>query len=725
MIRTFFRKLRWLTQSGRKEAELREELQFHLEEEAEERRAEGLKEDEARRAARRELGNLTLVQENTRATWGWTILEQLAQDVRYAFRTMAANRLFTTLVVLCLALGIGANTAIYSFMDAIMLRALPVSDPESLVVLNWQAKSPTRGPNFVMRSMSGSSWRNSASGTTSGMFPFAAFELFQEEDAVFSSVFAYFYPSSARKLNLAINGQADLASGVTVSGDYFRGLAVLPAAGRLILPDDDRAGAPAVVVVSHSLSQRRFGGAANATGHAVLINNLPFTVVGVTPPEFFGVDPALAPDVYLPIHANEVLGASDQNGFRAARYLDPHYYWIQVMGRLRPGVTVDQAQALLAPKFQQWVSGTASDQQRTNLPALVVNPGAGGLGTLRRQYSQPLYVLMGMVGLILLLSCANVANLLLARATARRREMALRLSLGAGRPRVIRQLLTESVLLASLGGVLGVVLAIAGIRFLTLLLANGEPNFTLRAELNWHVLGVAAALSVLTGILFGLAPAIRATRVDVVPALKEVRAGESATRHWFGRAGLSHLLVAGQIAISLIMLVAAGLFVRTLANLQSIELGFNRENVLLFQLDARKAGYGDQEIAVFYGDLLKQFSAMPGVRAASVSDSSLIEAGSGTPINVPGQPSDPENRYLVVGPGFFTAMQIPILAGRDIEERDRRGSPAVAVINEVFARKNFADRNPLGQRLILDRPERGRRDMEIVGVSRNARRRLP
>ena len=288
-------------------------------------------------------------------------------------------------------------------------------------------------------------------------------------------------------------------------------------------------------------------------------------------------------------------------------------------------MTLDQAQSLLAPKFQQWVASTATnDRQRANLPALEVNPGVGGLGTLRRTYSQPLYVLMALVGLILILSCANVANLLLARATARRREMALRLSLGAGRPRVVRQLLTESVLLASLGGVVGIAFAIVGIRVLTLLLANGDPNFTLHAELNWHVLGVAAGLSVLTGILFGLAPAIRATRVDVVPALKEVRAGEQGTRHWFGRVGLSHTLVVGQIAISLVMLVAAGLFVRTLSNLQAIELGFNRENVLLFQLDARKAGYNDQEIAGFYGDLLKRFSALPGVRLASLSDSSSI-----------------------------------------------------------------------------------------------------
>jgi predicted permease len=322
--------------------------------------------------------------------------------------------------------------------------------------------------------------------------------------------------------------------------------------------------------------------------------------------------------------------------------------------------------------------------------------------------------------LILVLACANVASLLLGRATARGREIALRLSLGAGRLRIVRQLLTESVLLSSLGGALGVLFAILGVRFLTLLLANGRTDFTLHAEVNWHVLGVAAALSVLTGILFGLAPAIRATRVDVIPALKEVRASEPGARRGFGRVSLSHALVIGQIAISLLMLVAAGLFVRTLSNLQSIELGFNRENVLLFQLDARKAGYRDQDIGAFYGDLLKTFSAMPGVRHASLSDSSLIEAGSGTPINLPGQPSDPATRYLAIGPRFFATMQIPILAGRDLDERDRPGSTPVAVINEVFAKTNFGDRNPLGQHLLLSRNGLGR-DMEIVGVSRNAR----
>ncbi len=350
-------------------------------------------EEEARWAARRELGNLTLVQENTRAAWGWTILEQLGQDLRYAFRTMAANRLFTLLAVSSLALGIGANTAIYSFMDSILLRSLPVSDPESLVVLNWHAKA--NGRDFVMKSMSGSTWGDSKTGTTAGIFPFPAFELFRKYDSIFSTVFAHCQYWQARRLNLTIKGQADVASGWNVSGDYFRGLGVPPAAGRLIIPDDDRAGATPVAVVSYGFSQRRFGEPVRAVGQPILIDNLPFTVVGVTPPEFFGVDPAAAPDVYLPMHTNEVLGAGNQFGFRPAAYLDRNYYWIQVMGRLRPGVSRAQAQAALAPAFQQWVASTATnDRQRANLPGLVVKEGAGGLDSLRRQYSQPLYVLM-------------------------------------------------------------------------------------------------------------------------------------------------------------------------------------------------------------------------------------------------------------------------------------------------------------------------------------------
>jgi macrolide transport system ATP-binding/permease protein len=704
----FFRKLNWLLRRRDKEAELQEELRFHLSEEAEQRHAAGLDNVSAYHAARRDLGNVTLVQENTRSAWGWTMIEQLAQDLRYAVRTMSANKAFCTLVILSLALGIGANTAIFSFMDSILMRSLPVADPESLVVLNWHAKSAKWG-SFVMHSINGNSYDDPKSGTTAGIFPFPAFELFRKEEAIFSSVFAY-HP--ARSLNVIFKSNADLENGEYVSGDYFRGLAVTPAAGRLIIPDDDRTGAPPVAVISFALSQRRFGGPANAAGQSILINNVPFTVAGVTPPGFFGVDPGAAPDVFLPIH---VEASGDL-------YTDPNYYWAQVMGRLRPGVSLVQARAVLGPAFHQWVASTAhTDVERANLPELRVDPGATGLDSLRREYSKPLYVLLALAGLILAIACANVANLLLARAAARRREIALRLSVGAGRFRVVRQLLTESLLLASLGGALGVLFAIWGVRFLTVLLANGQINYTLHAELNWHVLSVAIVLSLLTGVLFGLAPALQSTRIDVISAMKEVRAsGPSGSR----RLSLSHVLVVGQIALSLLMLVAAGLFVRTLTNLESIEVGFNRENLLLFQLDARKAGHKDPEIVAFYADLQKRFGTIPGVRDVSLSNQPLIEAGFGLSFLIPGKQPGPDNRMLVVGPGFFKTMQIPIVAGRGIDEHDQPGSKGVAVVSELFAKVNFGDENPLGQQVRLrgdpEHHETGR-DMEIVGICRNVR----
>jgi predicted permease len=687
-------------------------MELHLAEKAAELQADGMTVERAHAEARRQFGNVGLKHEESREIWMTRFLSELGQDIRYGCRAMTANKAFSTLAVLSLALGIGANTTIYSFMESILLRSLPVADPESLVVLNWHSQPPQNANKdwvHVVHGVQGILWPGDKGSLVSGMFPYPAFETLREENPVFSTLFGYF---NGQTHNLAVRGQAISASTEYVTGEYFRGLAVPPAAGRLIDSQDDRPGAPPVAVISFAASQQRFGGASSAIGQPVLVDNVPFTVIGVAPPEFFGVDPASVPDLYLPLHTNLLV-----DGTRAARmYPDGNFYWIEMMGRLRPGVTMAQAQAALAPRFHQWVAATAmTDGERAKLPALILNPGAAGLGSLRRQYSKPLYVLLAMVALILAITCANIANLLLARAAARRREMAVRLSLGAGRFRVVRQLLTESVMLASLGGALGALLAIWGVRTLTLLFSRGRENFTLHAELNWTVLGVTAALSVICGLLFGLAPAIQSTRPDVMPALKNGRGGGPRRR-------AQHVLVVAQIAMSFLILVAAGLFVRTLNNLHSVELGYAREHILLFSLNALQAGHRDPEIATFYADLRKRFESIPGVSSATLSQSSIINAGrTGQVIRGPmkiGAVTLEDARVLAAGPRFLTTMQIPILAGREIDDRDQPGSGPVAVISERLARTYFGNENPVGRRITL--PD-DKRDLEIVGVSADLR----
>ncbi|MBS1877224.1 MAG: ABC transporter permease [Acidobacteria bacterium] len=707
-----FRRLKYWFDSSRRGESLGEEIEIHLAEKAAELEADGMTAERARAEARRRFGNVGLKREESREIWMTRALSELVQDVRYAWRAMAANKAFSALAILSLALGIGANTAIYSLMESILLRSLPVADPESLVVVNWRSRPPqnaNRQWEHVIHGVQGILWPGDKGVLVSGMFPYRAFELFRQDNPVFSTVFGYF---NGRSRTLAVHGQATSVNTEYVTGEYFHGLAVSPAAGRLIESDDDRPGAAPVAVISFAASQNRFGGAPAAIGQSILVNNAPFTVIGVAPPEFFGVDPAAAPDLYLPLRANVLV-----DGAGAARmYDDENFYWIEMMGRLRPGVSMAQAQAVLEPRFHQWVASTArTDGERARLPALMLNPGDAGLGGLRREYSKPLYVLLAMVGLILAITCVNIANLLLARAAARRREMAIRLSLGAGRFRVVRQLLTECVVLASLGGAFGVLFAIWGVRWLTYLFSNGRENFTLRAELNWQVLGATAALTVACGLLFGLAPALQSTRPDVLPTLKNVRGGGPRRR-------AQHVLVIAQVAMSFLILVAAGLFVRTLDKLHNVQLGYARDNILLFSLNARQAGHRDPEIVTFYTELRKRFESVPGVSSATLSQSSIINAGHAGKtyrgaMKIGAVPVTGA-RVMVAGPRFLTTMRIPVLAGREIDDRDHTGSTPVAVISELLARTYFGNENPVGRRITFVDDNR---DLEIVGVSANLR----
>ena len=712
-----FRRLAWWRPRLREE-ELREELEFHLAEEAAEREDDGVSSEEARRRAHIDLGNTQLIREDVRTLWTWTTLEQLVQDARYALRTMVRYRLAVGLAIVSLALGIGANTAIYSFMDALLFRALPVPEPESLAAVTWHSK-PFRmdapreaGSQFVMRSINGSTYRD-ASGATASILPFPAFERLQEASgSVFSAVFAY---RSAGRLNVIVRGEAEIASGEYVTGEFFSGVQIVPIAGRALVSDDDRDGAPPAVVLSSGYGARRFGKPYAAVGQTVLINNIAFTVVGVTPEDFFGVDPATFPDIYLPFRSMLALGAETRE-----RFADQNYYWLNVMGRLRPGVQRATAQTALATPFEQWVRSSATTSaELANLPVLHLENGAIGLDTLRRRFSQPVYVLLVMVGLILAIACANTANLLLARSTARRREIAVRLAIGAGRPRIIRQLLTESVVLALVSGGLGVLVAFVSIETLSRLLANGQEASgqlvaVIDARLDWRVLSVTLVLSIASGLIFGLAPALQSTKPSLIPALKDT---SNADRRRRPRLTAMRSLIVSQLVMSLLLLVAAGLFARTLTNLQSVELGFDPDNLLLFDVNAAQAGRSQSETAAFYADLRRRLSEAPGIRNATLAHASLITAGRSLALSVDGvRPS--ASRLLNAGPAYLTTMGIHMLRGRDLEDRDGLGGTPAVVISDLFARTYFPDRDPIGRRIHLGGPSPA--DFEIVGISAEA-----
>jgi macrolide transport system ATP-binding/permease protein len=694
------RKLVNLLRGERMEHDLDRELRYHVERRVTDFIASGLSEPEARRQAALEFGSVAEVREEVQDTWIWRWLRDLLHDLRYATRVLRGSPGFTAAAALSLALGIGASTAIFSFMDALLLRSLPVSDPQSLVRLAWR----TRQDEVHGMNRHDDSYLDGKTGFVGGFFSYPAFELFRRNAGVFSSVMGY---QGAGDLNLSVAGQAEIAKTEYVAGDYFRGLGVAPASGRLIAPNDDIAGAPHVAVISFALSEKRFGGASNAAGQQILLNNLPFTVIGVAPPEFFGVDPAIAPNAYVPIHTQGLWEPNDRTWATGRRFIDPDFDWVDIMARLRPGITSAQAQAVLAPQFAEFERNATMERSRDDLASLVLFGGARGLDSLRRTYSKPLYVLLALVGLILAIASANIANLLLARVSARRREIAVRLSMGAGRMRLVRQLLTESVLLAAMGGALGVGVAVWGIHALALLLG-------FHADLNWRVLAGTAALSIATGILFGLAPALQATRIDLAPALKQSRTGGRRTR-----SGLGRMLVVAQIAFTLLILVAAGLFAQTLSNLRSIELGFNRDNVLTFAINASQAGYRAPAIAAFYENLRTQFAAIPGVRSASLSQLALL--GQGRTMTMIGLPDvEPKGSLILnVGARFFSTMQIPILLGREIDGRDRANTAMTAVVNRTFAKEWFGEQNPVGRHItVSDCPKC---DVKIVGVSADVR----
>ncbi len=631
----------------------------------------------------------------------------IKQDIRYAFRTLRAQPGFSAVAVLSLALGIGANVAIYSLIDAVLLRTLPVKNPEELVMLtDPNSRGSNTGAEIGERSL----------------LTYQEFLQLRDQNKVFSSLMVC--QSAVNRVQARVNGgEPEQIEERLVSAEYFDTLGVPALMGRTLGPADGPK--PTLAVISHDFWQRRLGGRADALGGSISLRQATFSIVGIMPPSFFGETVGDQPDVWLPIAMQpEVLTGRDWLHDNPASLQKTT--WLQAFGRLKPGVSLAQAQAEASGIFQQGLSAyytsAPTEQMRRDFlnQQLRVRPAATGASGLRREFGQPLTMLLAAAGLVLLIACANLGNLMLARATARTRETAVRQALGARRGDLVRQWFTESLLIALAGGMAGLGLAWAMRAGLLMLVSE---SIQLPAAADASVLAFAFGLTLVTGILLGLLPTLRTLKVEATAGLKEQGRGLTASAAWL-RAG--KLIVVGQVALSLPLLVGAGLLVRTLENLKNVDLGFAKQNLLVVRADAQTAGYEEPRRQALFDRLQDRVQAVPGVVAASHSYHGLFTGGdSADEVQVEGFTPriDDErgSRYDHIGPNFFSTLGVPLRLGREIALRDHAGSPKVCLINEAFAKKFFAGRNPLGLHVTqLYGPQRN--TFEVVGVVANSRK---
>jgi predicted permease len=708
MIRDLLYRLRALFRRNSLEAEMDAELRAHLEHQTEKHLRAGLPPEEAARRARLEFGGLEQVKEECRDAWGVRFISELAQDVRYGLRQLRRNPGFTAVAVLTLALGIGANTAIFSVIDAVMLRSLPVRDPQQLVLLGWHSQHTPR--------------KITESGHNGGV-SYPVFERFSALNNVFSGIFGF---ASSGTLNATINHQASLASAEMVTGTYFSGLGVRPLLGRAIVPEDERPGTPNVAVLSYRYWDRQFDRSRLVLGKTITLNRAPFTIIGVAPPEFLGVQRGHTPDFWVPIGEPAVVMPWGLRMSNRSPRTDENWWWMDVMARLQPGVSRAQAQARLDSVLRQSFAASLNRPPTSQeTPHAEIKSASQGWNGLKQQFQDPLWTLMAIVGLVLLIACANIAGLLLARAGSRRKEVAMRLALGASRVRLVRQLLTESVLLAAIGAAGGGVFAWWGTRALLLLVSSGRQPLDINVHPDLTILAFTAGAAALAGLIFGVVPALYTTRVELTPVLK---AGSRAAAHAAPRRRLSlgKVLVIGQVALGLVLLIGAGLLVRTLRNLKGQNMGFEQHRLLLFGIDPTQDGYKDASLMDFYRQLSQRIQTVPGVRSSSMSFLTLIaDYFNSSDISIDGytpQPGQKMNVYWnAVGPGFFKTMEIPVLLGRGIGRSDTESSPKVVVINQTMARKYFNQSNPVGRRIRLPLSPTPQVEYQIVGVVGDAK----
>src|SRR5256714_948736 len=633
---SFFRNitkgLRSLFRKERVDQELKEELGAYLEMAAEEKMKQGMNRKDALRAVRLERGSLEVSKEIVRSA-GWEFLvETLWQDLRFAVRMLRKSPAFTTVAILTLALGVGANTAIFSFIDAVLLRSIPVKDPQQLIVFNWSARA---NPKLQGHSDYGDCADQTGIGDCSFSIPF--YKTVRAQAGAFSGMAAFAGPFG---VDLSGNGAASIVRGLYVSGDFFSTLGVSTLIGRPLTSSDDSPSAPPAIVLNYAYWVRAFGAAPSVVGRPVRLDSTTVTIVGVADPHFTNLTPGKPLDFFMPFSvADSVRGKWYRSKDRLA---DPTNWWVVILGRLKPGVSISQAQADATTIFRnEMLHGVAPLSKPEDAPAITLRPARSGLNGETSQIAPALYVTMVIVAFILLIACANVAGLTLARSASRQKEIAVRLALGAGRARIIRQLLTESVLLAVAGGALGVLVAVWGVDAIATLLSNGSDQpFPFAVAPDWRVLLFTLAITFLTGILFGLAPSLRGSRVDLTPSLKESASSlPGAAAHTGRRFRLGDGLVVAQVALSMVVLVGAGLLVRTLRNLRGINPGFDAQNVLLFGLDPVLAGYSDQQTQQLYSNLQQRFAALPGVISASYSEDALLDGGwSAGSVHVDGAP---------------------------------------------------------------------------------------
>ena len=705
----FGMRLRALFSRRRVESELDEELSFHLAMEAEKNRARGLGAAEAGRVARREFGGVEYHREECREARGLNTIENLARDVRYGIRVLRRTPVFTAVAMASLAIGIGANTAVFSLVDTVLLRSLPVRHAEELVVLGWGANNRPESLN--------SSYSNSDGGGQYGrwhtnVFSWPMFESARRSGALAETIGYSHLP----RLSVLANGESRVTGGMAVTGNYFSGLGVRMALGRPLVADDDSEGGTTAAVISYRLWERGFGLDPAASGKTIYVNRTPYVVVGVTAREFFGVSVTGMPrtpeiDVTLPIRVKERIDAAPG---RSSEWRNADLCWVQMMGRLKPGSGPGAVAAQLAPLVLANLPEAAARELRGEAAGVDAQPGSHGLERGRTQFQDPLKVLAAVVGLALLMACANLAGLLLSRATARRKEITIRLAVGAGRWRLVRQLLMESALLAAGGAAAGLLVGRWGLQALLAMVRAGKFALPADVHLDLRVLGFAAAVSMLTTLLFGLAPALRATRVDLACGLKE----DAPLRTAKGRFGGAQMLVALQIAVALLLTVGATLAVRSLANLHAVPLGFNFTRVITFGLDAGRNGYDEARSAALYTRLLDQMNRTPGVVAASGSTSTPMSGySSNTGISVEGGKRGAP-KVNCVSERFLEVLQIPLAAGRGLDARDMTGA-RVAVVNESLARRYFGGGQAIGRSFRWTRP--GGWDVQVVGIVKDAK----